>query len=285
MTKVIKICLFAIFVVAFPVSAFAQTKRKPKPKTVAKKTVKKVEPTAPEPAKKNERPPEEETVADETVQQTDPKKNNRDGKNNTRPTTKKAAFEPVYFYEFTQPNFTISQIIIEHDEKGKGKISFMKNGYDELISDPLQLSESTLERINVSLDQLKYFESGESYQYEKDYSHLGNMRFRVKRNERERETKFNYTTNKDAKNLADEYRKIGQQFIWMFDINVARENQPLETPRILDALDSLIRRNEIADTKQMIPFLQQVGNDERIPLIARNHAKKIVEKIEKVEKK
>ena len=38
--------------------------------------------------------------------------------------------------------------------------------------------------------------------------------------------------------LADEYRKIGNQFIWMFDINVARENQPLEAPRIMDALDS-----------------------------------------------
>jgi len=285
MTKVIKICLFAIFIAAFSVSAFAQTKRKPKPKTVAKKTVKKVEPTAPEPHKKNERPPEEETVADEPVQQTDPKKNNRDGKNNTRPTAKKAAFEPTYFYTFSQPNFTISEIKIEHDDKGKGKISFLKNSYEEPVTDPIQLSAVTLEKLNAILTALNFLDSTESYQYEKDYSHLGNITFKLKKDSRERETKYNYTTNKDAKNLMDEYRRIANQYIWMFDITLSRENQPLEAPGLVDVFDSYLRRNEISDPAQMIPFLKEISNDERIPLIARNHAAKIVERLEKAEKK
>ena len=85
----------------------------------------------------------------------------------------------------------------------------------------------------------------------------------------------------DAKNLADEYRRIGQQFVWIFDINVARENQPLEAPRLLDALDSMVERNEISDAAQMIPLLDELNNDERIPLIARNHAAKLVKQIEK----
>jgi hypothetical protein len=49
----------------------------------------------------------------------------------------------------------------------------------------------------------------------------------------------------------------------------------------MDELDSLLRRNEISDPPQMLPMLKELSNDERIPLIARNHAKRLVEKIEK----
>src|SRR5687768_5979385 len=41
--------------------------------------------------------------------------------------------DPVYFYEFTRPGFTYSRILIEHDEAGKGKISFQKGEFDEMI--------------------------------------------------------------------------------------------------------------------------------------------------------
>ncbi len=268
---------------AFSANSFSQTK-KPKPKTVAKKNVKKTAPTAPEPAKKNERPADE-TVSDETqTTQTEPKKNNRDGKNNLRPTAKKAEFEPTYFYTFSQPNFVISEVKIEHDDKGKGKISFVKRGYDEPVVDPVQLSGVTLEKINSALNALNFLDSTESYQYEKDYSHLGNITFKLKKDSRERETKYNYSTNKDAKMLMDEYRRISNQYIWMFDIKLACENQPLEAPGLADVLDSYLKRSEISDPPQMVPFLKEVSNDERIPLIARNHLTKIVERIEKEKK-
>jgi uncharacterized protein (UPF0147 family) len=138
-----------------------------------------------------------------------------------------------------------------------------------------------VERIKAVWQALNFLDSTESYQYEKDYSHLGNMTFTLKKDKRERIAKFNYTSNPNAKNLADEYRRIGQQFVWIFDITVARENQPLEAPRLMDALDSLIKRNEISDAAQMIPMLKELSNDERIPLIARNHATRIVKEIEK----
>ena len=194
------------------------------------------------------------------------------------------ASEPVYFYEFSRPEFLVAQVFIEHDERGKGKISFMKTGHRELISDPIQLSPATMEKINNALTALDFLNSSENYQYEKDYSHLGNIKVRIKRDGRERMAAFNWTENKDAKILADEYRKIGNQFIWMFDITVARENQPLEAPKLLTSLDLLIRRKEISDPIQMVPFLRRLSDDERIPLIARNHAAKLIKQIEKVKK-
>lgn len=253
--------------------ASAQTKRRTTKRSVKKTAAVKpqVEETVKNSAKKNARP----ETPDEAAAQTDGAT-----KTNSRAVSKNET-KPAYFYEFSQPNFTVTQIFIEHDEAGKGKITFKKKDFGEPISDPIQLSTVTLEKIKNALQTLNFLDSTESYQYEKDYSHLGNMKFTVRKDGREREAKFNYTANKDAKILADEYRKIGQQYVWIFDIKLARENYPLETPGLIGALDSLVKRNEISDPPQMIPFLQELSTDERLPLMARNHATRIIKAVEK----
>ena len=264
---------------ALTLSVSAQAKRKTVKKKAAKnpvltQTMSAEEADAAAAGKKNARPEAENQPA-ETTQTSDATKPN------ARPANAAKDNKSVYFYEFTQPNFTVSKIDIEHDENGKGKITFTKQDFSEPVSDPLQLSETALERVKAAWSALNFLDSTENYQYEKDYSHLGNMTFTMKKNGKSREAKFNWTENKGAKNLADEYRRIGQQFIWVFDINVARENQPLESPRLVDALDSMIQRNEVSDAEQMISLLNELNNDERIPLIARNHASKLVKQIEK----
>ena len=226
------------------------------------------EPTVSVPGKRNERPGgtpnqgDAQTVADPKVTLAD----------------------APYFYEFTQPKFVITKITIKHDESGKGMLTFSKGEFDEPITEPLQLSQATLDKINATLTALDFLNSTENYQYEKDYSHLGNIAFRLKKDGREREVHYNYTTNKDAKELMDEYRRISNQIIWVFDMNVARVNQPLDAPRQMDTLESYMQRNEIADPSQLLPFLKGLTDDERIPLIARNHAGKMIKQIEKASK-
>jgi hypothetical protein len=211
----------------------------------------------------------------------EPKKNERPVANGGKSASAQNAVDPSYFYEFSQPDFTISKIVIEHDESGRGTITFTKKMFGGAVTDPIQVSTAALERINGAYAALNFIDSNESYQYEKDYSHLGVTTFRLKKGDKQRTAVFNYTVNKDAKILADEYRKLANQFIWVFDITVARENQPLETPKLLDALDGLMKRNEISDPAQMLPLLKSMEDDERVPLITRNHAAKLVGKIEK----
>lgn len=144
---------------------------------------------------------------------------------------------PPYRYEFLRPEFLVTKIVIEHDERGVGTIAFMKKGADELIADPIVVSQKALTRINDALTALNFLGSDENYQYDKDYSHLGNMTFALTRDGKTREVAYNYTTNKGAKTLMDEYRKIGNQYIWIFDIKLSRENQPLDSPRLMESLD------------------------------------------------
>jgi hypothetical protein len=192
--------------------------------------------------------------------------------------------EQLYRYEFTQPEFVVSRIVIEHDDTGKGNISFEKKTYGEPINEPIVISAPTLERLKATFQTLNFLDSTENYQFERDYAHMGNIAITLKNAGRERTAKYNWTTNPDAKTLMDDYRRIANQFVWMFDFNLARENQPLETPKLVDAFAGLLNRNEIADPHQMLPFLQAVSNDERVPLIGRNHAGKLVKQIEKQKK-
>ncbi len=212
------------------------------------------------------------------------KRNERPGgeaaKTDAKPNTGNPA-APAYFYEFTRPGFSYGRILIEHDDAGKGKISFLKDGFDEMITDPIDLSAVTLVKINDALAELKFLDSTEDYQYARDYSHMGNVVFTRRSGGRERTAKYNWTENKSAKTLMDEYRRIGNEYTWRFEISVARQNQPLQTPGLMDAIDSYVRRGEVSDPEHLLLFLTELSNDERLPLIARNRAFKLVKQIEK----
>lgn len=256
-----------------PLFAIGQTSKRPKqikkPQPVATPQPAAIEPTpAAAAGKKNERPAASNGLpAGEKVGPVSPTQS-----------------KPAYSYEFSRPEFLVSYVLIEHDEAGNGKISFKKKGLDEPESDPMTLSPASLERINAAFKALNFLDSSENYQYSKDYTHLGNVSITYRKDGKERTAKFNWTDNVDAKAIYDEYRKIGYQYVWQFDMEIARQNQPLQAPSLMDELDSLIRRNEIADATQMIPLLEQLSNDERIPLIARNHATKLVQTIRKQKK-
>lgn len=240
-----------------------------------------VETTAPTPqttppVKKNERPEDQKTSP-----QNEPKKKNQVERNSV--TSKPEQIKYPYVYEFSQPNFVVSHIVIEHDEKGKGTITFeKKESSGDPITDPLQLTQFTLDKINKLFETLNFLNSTENYQSPtRDYGHLGNYTITLRKDSLERTAKYNWSENKDAKALAEEYRKVAEQFIWYFDMNISRENQPLEAPSLVDRLESLVKRDEVSDASQMLPYLKDLSNDERIPLIARNHVTRIIKDIEK----
>lgn len=211
-------------------------------------------------------------------------------KRNERPDTPSPASAATraevatHVYEFVRPGFTYSRIIIEHDDAGKGKISFLKDDHDELLTDPIELSKVTAAKISEALATLKFLDSTDEYQYSKDYSHMGNVTFTLTKGGRSRTVKFNWTDNPAAKTIMDEYRRISNEYTWRFEMLLARENMPLQTPGLMETIEAYVRRNEISDPPQMVPFLTQLSLDERLPLMARNKALKLIKKIEESKK-
>jgi hypothetical protein len=185
-----------------------------------------------------------------------------------------------YFYEFTQPEFVIRHIIIEHDANGVGKITFERKGEETPIEEPINLSMGTLGRVLGAWTELRFLESTENYQADKQFAHLGTMRLKMVRDKLNRTAEFNWTNNKTVSLLANEYRRVADQAVLIFDISVARETQPLATPKLMDEFEMQMKRNGLSDPQQLLPLLNDISTDEHLPLIARNHAMRLIKKIE-----
>ena len=187
----------------------------------------------------------------------------------------------AYTYEFSQPDFFVYFVHIEHDEKGKGTIRFERRADTEQITDPLEISPAALGRIRAHFDALKFLDSAENYQGERTYPSQGKTKLTLKQSGRERTAEFNYSRNAEAQGLADEYRRVSEQALFVFDVNVALESQPLETPTLINRLESLIERNYLSDTRQLLPLIRQLTEDERVPLVGRNQAARLLKKLDK----
>ena len=186
-----------------------------------------------------------------------------------------------YTFEFEQSRFVISHIVIEHDASGRGKITFQHKDEESPIVEPIELSPAARERIFALWKSLRFLDSDEKYQSAKNFSHLGTYRLEMAEGQRRRKAEFNWSNNADAWTLAQEYRRAADQAIFVFDITVARENQPLNAPGLLNQLESMYKRNALSDPKQLVPLLKELRADEHLPLIARNQADRLVKKFEK----
>lgn len=262
--------LILIVVTAFAAVAAAQAKGKTNKRPAGKAATVKTPAPTPEPT------PEAEPAA---------KRNERPNDSGIPPKPASPASDSIKFcYIFTRPGFTYSRVVVEHDESGKGQISFQKTSFDGPIVDPIELSAVTMKNLTEAIIALNFLDSEENYQHARDYSHMGNVEFSMKKAGRERTALFNWTENKNAKILMDEYRRISNEYTWRFEIDLARQNQPLLTPGLMESLGSYIDRKEISDQAHLVPFLTELSTDERLPLMARNRATRIIKAIEKAKK-
>ena len=186
-----------------------------------------------------------------------------------------------YSYEFAKAEFLISHVVIEHDALGRGKITFERRGEDTPIVEPIELSISALGRVLGLWTELHFLDSHENYQSPKNFAHLGTYKLHMDDGQRRRTAEFNWSNNKEAWSLANEYRRVTDQAILIFNLKLAREMQPLNSPQLLNEMETLLTRDGLSDPYQLVPLLTELKTDERIPLIARNHADRILKKIEK----
>jgi len=198
-----------------------------------------------------------------------------------REENKKPSDPTHYSWEFTKQEFLISHILIEHDANGRGKITFEHRGEATPIVEPVELSSGALSRVLGLWSDLQFLDSNENYQASKNFAHLGIYHLRMDDGKRRRTAEFNWSNNKQAWTLTSEYRRAANQAILVFDIKLAREMQPLNAPGLMDEMEWDLTRGELSDPYQLVPLLRDLLTDERIPLIARNHAGRLLKKIEK----
>jgi len=186
-----------------------------------------------------------------------------------------------FSYKFENKRFYEKLIEVDLAADGAGEVRFERGESDEIIDHKFKLQPATLARIRQLLDATRFIDSTGEYQAEKDFSHLGWVTLLVRQGDRERSVRFNYTQNADVKELADIFRGIAQAEMHLFDIETSEQFQPLNLPRLIDAIENDLKLGRITEPERLLAKLQEVAGNPTQPLIATNKAKQLVSDIKK----
>jgi hypothetical protein len=192
-----------------------------------------------------------------------------------------AAGELSFSYKFENARFDIRLIEIDLTSNGTGELRFTRGTSDEVLDCQVKLLPPTIARIRTLFEAAGFLASDASVQDKRDFSHLGWVTFVMRQGPRERKQRFNSTANVHLKELVDIFRGIASQEISLFDIENAERYQPLDLPRQLDTLENDLKLERMAEPERLLTALNEIVSDDVQPLIARNHAKRIIEDIKK----
>ncbi|HYJ46712.1 MAG TPA: hypothetical protein VEV81_08870 [Pyrinomonadaceae bacterium] len=184
-------------------------------------------------------------------------------------------------YKFESNRFYEKLIEVDVGPDGAGEARFKRGESDEIIDHKFKLQPTTLARIRQLLETTRFIDSTGEYQAEKDFSHLGWVTLMARQGDRERSVRFNYTQNADVKELADICRGIAEAEMQLFDIEISEQFQPLNLPRLIDAIESDLKLGRITEPERLLSKLQEVAGNPTQPLIATNKAKQLVSDIKK----
>lgn len=185
-----------------------------------------------------------------------------------------------FYFLFENDRFTTPLQEIEFDGEGQGRFRFKRKEQDEIVN-KLIVSATVRNQIQSLFSESNFLSSNEDYQHKKDFSHLGTVTIGLARGGQERKVKFNYTTNSALSQLRDIFQNIATQETRIFEMEIVRANDPISMPAQLRILEGELHSKRIADPQRFVPMLQEMKLDESVPLIARNHAERLLQTIKK----
>jgi len=189
--------------------------------------------------------------------------------------------EMSFSYKFDGARFPLRLIEIDLGPDGAGELRFTRGESDEVVDCKVKLLPATTARIRNLFEVSDFLASSAEYQDKRDFKHMGRITLGAKQGARERKVRFNYTLNPHMKELEEIFRGIASQEISLFDIENAERYQPLDVPKQLEMLENDLKLVRIAEPARLLTALNEIAGDDSQPLIARNHAKRIIEAIKK----
>jgi hypothetical protein len=185
-----------------------------------------------------------------------------------------------YRYLFENERFTTPLQEIYFDENGRGQFRYKRKDGDEIVN-KLQVSAAVVSQVQALFNGLNFLASNEDYQHKKDFSHLGKVTISLMKDKKERAVSFNYTDNQSMNRLRDIFSNIAIQETRAFELETVISTDPISTPAQLRLLENELKSKHIADPQRFVSILNGIKMDEAIPLIARNHAERILQMISK----
>ena len=170
-----------------------------------------------------------------------------------------------FTYRFENERFQVTRIDLTIGAGDEGRLVFSRKGLTRPVERSVRIAPAVRRQLDDLVARLDFFASGEDYQTPEDHSNLG---------------KVTIAASRASAELASTLRGIANREMFAFDLETAIRFQPLETPRLIQALGDEIQLGRITDPGALAPLLQAIADDVSLPLIARNRAGALAGRIE-----
>ncbi len=142
-----------------------------------------------------------------------------------------------------------------------------------------QLSPATTQRIFHLAERLHNFQ-GITLESHKPVADLGRKTFAYEHGSENHSAEFNYTTNRDAQDLADVFEGIVSVNLHVRTLEYSIRYDPLGLPRELSLIQMDLERKALADPELMTPELQAIARDSRFLHVAQVRAENILQRLQ-----
>ncbi len=187
-----------------------------------------------------------------------------------------AAQGETYRYEFEQPRFLVTRIVIVLDAEGRGTLEYVEKDVPEPTRAPVTLRPESLARLRRLAEQVAALPPAPPSE---KHANLGLSKLSLVVNGQPVVVAFTYTPEPALLELGQFFRGLITQHQRVSQLEVARRYQPLDVPKLLRDLEADLNARRIAEPAALADLLASLANDLRLSLIARNHAKRLSARI------
>jgi hypothetical protein len=160
--------------------------------------------------------------------------------------------------------------------EGTGATSYNESE-DPDNAEKIQLEASVVTDMFELADRLEHFkkplESGLKV------ANMGEKTLRWEAGGDRSQTKFNYSTNEDAKLLSDRFERIAESTQTLLELRRAARHDRLGVNASVLKIQSMWNNKRLVGTAQFLPLLEQVAKDEAYIHMARERAAQIADAI------
>jgi hypothetical protein len=151
------------------------------------------------------------------------------------------------------------------------------------LSDParpraLKLSLATTQKMFALASELNNFRDAE-LNSRKKVANLGLKTFTYESGGRKNEARFNFTQQKQARDLVDIFEKVASAEEAVDSLEYAIKYDPLSLPQELLSIQVALRNDDLAEPELMIPSLEQISSNPRFLHVAQVRAQDILKSV------
>lgn len=153
---------------------------------------------------------------------------------------------------------------------------------DEPDPKPLILGEKVTRRVFKLTEELDHFR-GLRFKSKKGIANLGEKTLIYRDSEREHKVVYNYSTNRNIRELASLFEKIANAQRHLAVLQHAVKFDRLGLAAHLRKIQIDLEKEAIADPQQLVPTLKQIASNPRLLNLAQSRAQSILEKLQHAE--